>query len=44
MEIDTNECHRCKKKVLKKEMFLMPEKDEQDNEVWVCYACWNMLA
>ncbi|MEK6974582.1 MAG: hypothetical protein AABW41_05090 [Nanoarchaeota archaeon] len=38
------ECSRCRKKVLKKEMFLMPGKDKNGKEIWVCYACWNMIA
>jgi hypothetical protein len=38
------DCSRCKKNFHKKELFLMPEKDKGGNEIWVCYACWNMLA
>ncbi len=44
MENTVVECSRCKKVAQKKELFLMPEKDKGGNEIWVCYACWNMLA
>ena len=44
MKDEFKECSRCKKILQKKELFLMPEKDKNENEIWVCYACWNMLA
>ncbi|HLC56476.1 MAG TPA: hypothetical protein VJJ23_04540 [Candidatus Nanoarchaeia archaeon] len=36
-------CSRCKKEILKKEAFLMPE-DKYGKDYWVCFACWNMIA
>ena len=44
MADEMQECSRCKKKVRKKELFLMPQKDKEGNAMWVCYACWNMIA